>query len=152
LSTLEPAARLAASFSSVLRPGRFVQPVAGRLSGNRWFRRLTLEPFMVADAEALPPSAVRALFRDLRAHTDVRGAARAMGRDDPRPALGDVRCPAIVLWGARDAQLPLDDAVEHARRLGARLRVVADCGHLVIAERPAAVIDALAALALAPSS
>jgi pimeloyl-ACP methyl ester carboxylesterase len=48
-----------------------------------------------------------------------------------------------VLWGARDVQLPLGDAFEYARRLGAPLRVVADCGHLVIVERPAAVLDAL---------
>ena len=48
------------------------------------------------------------------------------------------------MWGARDAQLPVDDAFEYARRLGAKLRLVADCGHLVIVERPAAVLDALA--------
>ena len=43
-------------------------------------------------------------------------------------------------------QLPLDDAFEYARRLGAKLRLVADCGHLVIVERPKAVLDALEAL------
>jgi pimeloyl-ACP methyl ester carboxylesterase len=53
----------------------------------------------------------------------------------------------IVLWGARDVQLPLEDAFEYARRLRARLRLVADCGHLVIVERPHAVLDALAELA-----
>ena len=55
--------------------------------------------------------------------------------------------PRSSLWGARDAQLPLDDAFAYARRLGARLRVVADCGHLVIGERPEAVVDSLDALA-----
>jgi pimeloyl-ACP methyl ester carboxylesterase len=53
----------------------------------------------------------------------------------------------VILWGARDPQLPLDDAFEYARRLGAKLRVVADCGHLVIVERPTACLDALAELA-----
>ena len=67
--------------------------------------------------------------------------------DDPRFTLAAVRCPSLVLWGARDAQLPLDDAFVYARRLGARLRVVADCGHLVIGERPEAVVDSLDALA-----
>ena len=67
--------------------------------------------------------------------------------DDPRRDLGEIACPAVVLWGARDPQLPLDDAFEYTRRLGAKLRVVADCGHLVIVERPAACLDALAELA-----
>jgi pimeloyl-ACP methyl ester carboxylesterase len=65
---------------------------------------------------------------------------------DPRREL-DLSCRTLVLWGARDAQLPLDDAFEYARRLRAPLRVVADCGHLVIVERPRAVVDALTALA-----
>ena len=64
-----------------------------------------------------------------------------MVADDPRPELARLRCPALVLWGAADTQLPLDDAFEYARRLRAPLRIVADCGHLVIGERPAAVLD-----------
>ena len=66
--------------------------------------------------------------------------------DDPRRDLHGISCPAVVVWGARDPQLPIEDAFEYARRLGARLRVVADCGHLVIVERPHAVLDALAEL------
>jgi pimeloyl-ACP methyl ester carboxylesterase len=49
--------------------------------------------------------------------------------------------------GARPPQLPLDDAFEYTRRLGAKLRIVADCGHLVIVERPAACLTALEELA-----
>ena len=60
-----------------------------------------------------------------------------MVADDPRRDLRALACPPLVLWGARDAQLPLDDAFEYARRLRAKLRLVADCGHLVIVERPA---------------
>jgi pimeloyl-ACP methyl ester carboxylesterase len=48
-----------------------------------------------------------------------------------------------VLWGARDNQLPLVDAFDYARRLGAPLRVIAECGHLLIAERPDACLDAI---------
>jgi pimeloyl-ACP methyl ester carboxylesterase len=47
-----------------------------------------------------------------------------------------VRCPTLVLWGARDNQLPVGDAFEFARRLRAPLRVFGDCGHLLIGERP----------------
>jgi pimeloyl-ACP methyl ester carboxylesterase len=42
----------------------------------------------------------------------------------------------LVLWGARDRQVPLEDGFEYARRLRAPLRVIADCGHLLIGERP----------------
>ena len=40
-------------------------------------------------------------------------------------------------------QVPLRDAFEYARRLDAPLRVIADCGHLLIGERPRAVVDAI---------
>jgi pimeloyl-ACP methyl ester carboxylesterase len=42
----------------------------------------------------------------------------------------------LVLWGARDNQLPVADGFEFARRLDAELRVIGDCGHLLIGERP----------------
>jgi pimeloyl-ACP methyl ester carboxylesterase len=48
-----------------------------------------------------------------------------------------------VLWGARDNQLPVGDAFEYARRLRAPLRLIADCGHLLIGERPEACADAI---------
>ena len=48
-----------------------------------------------------------------------------------------------MLWGAKDNQLPLDDAFDYARRLRAPLRTIADCGHLLIVERPAACLDAV---------
>ena len=64
-------------------------------------------------------------------------------RTDPRVDLAGVTCPALVLHGARDAQVPVRDAFEYARRLRAPLRVIADCGHLLIGERPEAVVDAV---------
>ena len=57
--------------------------------------------------------------------------------------LSAIACPAVVLWGARDLQLPLSDGFELARRIGAPIRVVADCGHLLLVERPDAVVAAL---------
>src|SRR5439155_938769 len=46
------------------------------------------------------------------------------------------RRPVLVLWGGRDRQVPLSDGFEYARRLRAPIRVIADCGHLLISERP----------------
>jgi pimeloyl-ACP methyl ester carboxylesterase len=70
-------------------------------------------------------------------------AARALVLDDPRPELHELPCPALVLWGARDNQLPVDDAFDYARRLRAPLRVIPDCGHLLIGERPDACVEAI---------
>ena len=78
-------------------------------------------------------------------HTDTVSAARALVRDDPRPDLDRVQCSTLLLWGARDNQLPVGDAFEYARRLGAPLRAIADCGHLLIGERPDACADAIEA-------
>ena len=39
--------------------------------------------------------------------------------------------------------MPLSDGMEYARRLGAPLRVIADCGHLLIGERPDACLRAI---------
>jgi pimeloyl-ACP methyl ester carboxylesterase len=64
-------------------------------------------------------------------------------RDDPRENLHRVRCPVLVLSGARDRQIPVGDAFELARRLRGRLRVIADCGHLLLGERPDACCDAI---------
>ena len=118
-----------------------------RYAGRSWYRRAVFRPWFVSDAATLSERATHGLLDAQREHTDTKTAARAMNADDPRPDLAEVACPVVILWGARDPQLPLDDAFEYTRRLGAKLRVVADCGHLVIVERPAACLDALAELA-----
>ena len=111
-----------------------------------WYRRALFQQWFVADPLALSARATLGFLEGQLEHVDTRTAARAMLADDPRGDLEQIGCPSIVLWGARDPQLPLDDAFEYARRLRAHLRVVSDCGHLVIGERPDAVLDALDAL------
>jgi len=132
--------------STAVRPARLVAPFRHRFAGRLWYRRALFRPWFVSDPLALSPRAVVGFLEGAPAHTDMGTAGRAMLADDPRLDLEHVSCPVVLLWGARDAQLPLDDAFEYARRLRARLRVVADCGHLVIAERPHACLDALADL------
>jgi pyruvate dehydrogenase E2 component (dihydrolipoamide acetyltransferase) len=133
--------------STVVRPGRWVAPFRHRYAERVWYRRAVFRPWFVSDAAALTPAAAVGLLDALREHADTLTAGRAMMADDPRQGLGEIACPVTVLWGARDAQLPLEDAFEYARRLRAKLRLVADCGHLVIVERPAACLDALEDLA-----
>ena len=115
-----------------------------------WYRRALFQPWFVADPLALSPRADARLPRGpARARRHAHGGARRCWPTTRGSDLEHVRCPSLVLWGARDPQLPLDDAFEYARRLRARLRVVADCGHLVIGERPEACLDALESLARA---
>ena len=133
--------------TAVIRPGRAVARFRHRWAHRAWYRRALFRPWFVSDAVALSPRATHGLLAAQARHTDTWVAGRAMVADDPRQDLGGVSCRTLVLWGSRDAQLPLDDAFEYARRLRAKLRIVADCGHLVIVERPHAVLDALADLA-----
>lgn len=133
--------------AATIRPGRAVARFRHRWADRVWYRRALFRPWFVSDPVALTPRATHGLLSDQVRHTDTKIAGRAMIADDPRQDLPGIACPTLVLWGARDAQLPLQDAFEYARRLHARLRVVADCGHLVIVERPHAVLDALDALA-----
>jgi pimeloyl-ACP methyl ester carboxylesterase len=133
--------------STTVRPGRWVAPFRHRYAERAWYRRALFRPWFVSDADALSAHATHGLLGAQREHTDTRTAGRAMNADDPRRDLAEIVCPVVILWGARDPQLPLDDAFEYTRRLGAKLRVVADCGHLVLVERPAACLDALAEVA-----
>ena len=133
--------------AAAIRPGRVVARFRHRWADRVWYRRAVFRPWFVSDPVALTPRATHGLLSAQARHTDTKVAGRAMIADDPRQDLPDIGCPVVVLWGARDAQLPLGDAFEYARRLRAELRLVADCGHLVIVERPHAVIDALAELA-----
>ena len=92
-------------------------------------------------AVALTPRATHGLLAGAARSTRTRrraGARDGRGRPAPRPP--GARVPRRSSSGARATpQLPLEDAFEYARRLRAKLRLVADCGHLVIVERPHAV-------------
>jgi pimeloyl-ACP methyl ester carboxylesterase len=133
--------------AATVRPGRAAARLRHRWADRAWYRRAVFRPWFVSDADALSVRATHGLLAAQSRHANTRVAGRAMVAGDPRRELGAVCCPVIVLWGARDAQLPLEDAFEYTRRLRAKLRVVADCGHLVIVERPDAVLDALGELA-----
>ena len=135
-------AEITITLAGVVRPARVAGRRVDRITASRRLRRLVFEPYEVANAEALSARAVHGFLRGSLLHTDALGAGLALVRDDPRRSLDHVRCPVLVLWGARDRQVPLEDAFEYARRLRAPLRVIADCGHLLIGERPDVVARA----------
>jgi pimeloyl-ACP methyl ester carboxylesterase len=55
--------------------------------------------------------------------------------------LAEIRCPVTILWGARDAWIPVARAHELAARIpGADLRVVEGAGHLLQEDSPETVV------------
>lgn len=130
---------------TVVRPGRLAGRYRSLVSRSGLLRRLVFGFVSVADPLGLSDRAVEGFLAGQVLHTDTGSAWRALRGDDPRTELERVAQPALVLWGSEDAQLPLDDAFEYARRLRAPLRVVAGCGHLLIGERPGPCADAIRA-------
>jgi pimeloyl-ACP methyl ester carboxylesterase len=124
------------SLFTAIRPGRLAARQRGRVARSPLLRRVVFGTVSVADPVALTNEAVEGFLAAQLLHTDVDSAWQALRVDDPRQELELIRVPVLVLWGAEDGQLPLDDAFEYARRLRARLRVIAGCGHLLIGERP----------------
>jgi pimeloyl-ACP methyl ester carboxylesterase len=143
ISTGSPRARRGLAVVGVIRPAKRAARWRGAIGRSPALTRLAFSPWLVSDSLSLSPQAVEGFLGGHRHHTDFQSARRALVLDDPRPELGAIRCPALVLWGAADRQLPLDDAIDYARRLRAPLRVVPDCGHLLIGERPDACLDAI---------
>jgi pimeloyl-ACP methyl ester carboxylesterase len=131
------------AFVGLTRPSRVISRFRRRIPGSAFLRRTIFSSLQVSDPLALSPAAIEGLLGSSRCHADVVSAGKALVRDDPRTELEAVRCPVLLLWGARDLQVPLSDAFEYARRLRAPLRVIADCGHLLVAERADACADAI---------
>jgi pimeloyl-ACP methyl ester carboxylesterase len=127
----------------VARPARLVVPFRTLVARVRWLRYPVFGHFEVADPPALSADVVAGFLDGVALHTNVFDAGRALVEGDPRLDLERVRCPSLVLWGARDRMVPVADGFEYARRLGAPIRVLADCGHLLIGERPLACLDAI---------
>src|SRR5216683_392913 len=105
------------SVFSTIRPGRLAARYRARVTRSSLLRRFVFGFVSVADPAGLTDEAVEGFLAAHLLHTDVNSAWRALRTDDPREELEAVRCPVLVLWGAEDVQLPLDDAFEYTRRL-----------------------------------
>jgi len=76
-------------------------------------------------------------------HTDLAACHAYAGGLD---AAANVRCPALLMVGARDLMAPPKSAQALIGALAdARVVTLPDCGHAMMAEQPDAVLDALAA-------
>jgi pimeloyl-ACP methyl ester carboxylesterase len=136
-------ARYGLAVTGLVKPGKRIAPYRRLVSRSGLLKTLVFGRWGASDPPALPPQVAVSFLSGPALHTDTVSAAKALIREDPRVDLDRVRCPVLLLWGARDNQLPVGDAFEYARRLRAPLRVIADCGHLLIGERPDACADAI---------
>jgi pimeloyl-ACP methyl ester carboxylesterase len=131
------------AIAAFLRPTTRYSRHRRAIANSRVLRKLVFGYFGASDPAAMPERAVHGFLAPLRMHTDTVSARRALVRDDPRLDLERVRCPVFLIWGARDNQVTVTDAFEYARRLRAPLRMIGDCGHLLIGERPDACAAAI---------
>jgi pimeloyl-ACP methyl ester carboxylesterase len=127
-------ARAGLRILGTLRPSRFAARYRHEVARSPVLKRACFH-LLTGDPRALSPRAVHGFLAGSAAATDTTVAGAALLADDPRPGLHALGCPALVLWGARDWFLPLEDGYEFARRLAAPIRVLPDTGHLLIAER-----------------
>jgi len=137
------AAEVTLAVLGVTRPGRLIAPFRHSWARSRLGRRAAFGWWGVADPDALEPEQAEAFLVGPAHHTDMRQAGRALLVSDPRRELDRVTCPCLLLWGASDNWVKLQDGMEYARRLRAPLRTIAGCGHLLIGERADACLAAI---------
>jgi pimeloyl-ACP methyl ester carboxylesterase len=143
ISSASRRARYALGILGVVKPGKWLAPHRRVVAKSQVLRSLVFGYWGAADVASLSDRMIEGFMAGPGLHTDTVSAARAMVTDDPRSELRAISHPCLVLWGANDNQLDIADGFEYARRLRAPIRVLADCGHLLIGERPTACLDAI---------
>lgn len=135
--------RVTVTLMGLTQPGKLIAPFRRAWAGSRLGRQVAFGGWGVGDAAALEPELAEAFFEGPVHHTNTRQAGRALLATDALDESERIACPVLVLWGASDRWVKLDDAFEYARRLRAPLRTIAGCGHLLIGERPEVCVDAI---------
>jgi pimeloyl-ACP methyl ester carboxylesterase len=106
-----------------------------------------MRPFMLAAANignADLNAALDTMMREVGAAAFVRQSRAVIGRADSRDLLPGIACPTLVAVGAEDRVTPPKFAGEIAATIPlARLEVIADAGHLLPMEAPAALAQAM---------
>jgi pimeloyl-ACP methyl ester carboxylesterase len=120
---------------ALTRQGRFAEQQAAAFPNS-------VHPSRAADP-ALREQA-RLAAEEVGPDAFIRQQTAIMGRSDSRPLLADIRIPTLVLTSDTDLLVSNAFSREMAEAIpGARLVIVADCGHSSPAEQPAAVNAAL---------
>ncbi|HEY2354343.1 MAG TPA: alpha/beta fold hydrolase [Gaiellaceae bacterium] len=135
--------RVTVTLMGLVEPGKAIAPHRQAWANSPLGRRVAFGWWGVGDALALDPAMAEAFFTGPAFHTNTRQAGQALLRTDPLAELERITCPVLCLWGASDKWVKPDDGFEYARRLGAQVRTIAGCGHLLIGERPDACLAAI---------
>jgi len=108
---------------------------------------LAMPRYIHADRQDDEPlkAIVRQMAQETGAEAFVRQMTAIMTRPDSRPLLASIKCPMLMLVGDGDAATPPELACEIVGGItGAKLAVIANCGHLSTLERPEPVNAVLA--------
>jgi pimeloyl-ACP methyl ester carboxylesterase len=99
-------------------------------------RALSFGAWGVDDPRALSPRAALCFLDGAAQRLDTTNARLALFAHAAARNVA-MNCRTMLVSGARDALVPVEVGYDHARRLGAPLRVLPATGHLLIGERPA---------------
>jgi pimeloyl-ACP methyl ester carboxylesterase len=146
--------RIQRLFGRLHRGAKLVQPWAEELNRRPRYRKLALRDQMV-DGSRVPP---RDAYELTKAFVDTPVFHRFLREigDDRAVTLEDldrIDCPVTVLWGERDAVLPMRRHAPFFRESlpAARFEVLPNAGHVPFWEATDAVVAAIAAQARRPS-
>jgi pimeloyl-ACP methyl ester carboxylesterase len=115
------------------------EEAVGRLPWRRFLFR-----YVVADPAALSPEDARMLLRGAAQARQMAAGSRAVLAADLRAAIRGLAVPLTVLWGERDAVVPVADAATLVRLVpGAEVQVL-QTGHMPMLEAPEAFAEMLA--------
>lgn len=130
------------------REGRYRLRDLGREQGAAALVDAWLPPMLGADAANDPDLVARLRAMCIAAGVDTftAQAEALLSRPSLADLLPQVAVPTLVIVGSEDRWAPVEQHAAIAAAIpGAQLRVIADAGHMLPAERPAAFNAALAA-------
>ncbi len=99
--------------------------------------RRKLLALVVAHPERLPGALILQVIRGM-GKPRFTAALDAMTSYPIRDRLGEISCPTLIIWGAEDRLVPVEDAAEFEWLIPtSRKLIYQDTGHLPMLERPA---------------
>jgi len=99
--------------------------------------RSKLLGLIVAHPERLPAALILAVVHGSGRLIAVPAALEAMTRYPIRDRLGEIACPTLIIWGAEDRLVPVQDADEFEWLIAeSRKLIYEDTGHMPMLERP----------------
>ncbi len=117
--------------------------------------RMSLAPAYGNPAKLTDATVAR--YRDLMLAPGVRDAIIArMGQvmlEQPAPMLRRIQAPTLLLWGEKDAMIPISNAADYARDIPrATLVTLPGLGHVPFEEAPAASLEPVQRFLASPGS